>query len=196
MFINEKILKRLILKAYKGNGLYMSRSEGWYTLQGGYWSARIAVGCMPKELLAAMVECAGAIPAEGESWTADKEKNQLDLGVDFWQEIEGDGTELSITPLMIVSGGETALYRVLQFPGGTVMTFRQELVSAADPSRIDWDNDEGSLEGPYYDGGGGVYWETNHATWRVMECRITDCETLTGRLGEIPLRRDEAYEKR
>lgn len=195
MFINEKILKRLMLKAYKGNGLYMSRSEGWYTLQGGYWNARIAVGCMPKELLAAMVECAGVIPMEGESWTADKEKNQLDLGIDFWQEIESDGTELSITPVAIVSEGGT-LYRVLQFPGGTVMTFRSDLVSAADPSRIDRDNDEGSLEGPYYDGGGGVYWETNHAMWRVMECRITDCETLTSRLGEIPLRRDEAYEKR
>ena len=67
MFINEKILRRLMAKAYKGAGVYMGHFDGKYHIRGagGSWEALILDTVIPKPILSQMVECSGTIPEDG-----------------------------------------------------------------------------------------------------------------------------------
>ena len=106
MFIDEKILIRLMKKAQKGAGVYIGRWDGWYVIGGSYWKARIAVGCLPRTVAAAMVELSGSIPQEGEAWTADKEKNQMEA-FDIWETTDRTQSRLYVRPIWLAKPGGT-----------------------------------------------------------------------------------------
>ena len=194
MFINEKILKRLMVKAFKTNGLYMNKMNGWYMLKGSGWEAKIAEGCIGKEILSVIIKCSGAIPAEGEAWTADTEKLQLEA-FDQWPALPrpdvADAVE--VTPCAVLSPGGV-IYRILQHAEGGAISFRNDFIEAVDPTRLDRANQETSLLGPFSDKYSGVFWQTNQAVWHVCAMTPNRCDELLDRLGKIGLGYDEIEE--
>lgn len=190
MFINEKILTRLMKNAYKRNGVYMGREEGWYYLKGGYWDAKIAVGCMPRPILALMFEMCGAIPEEGEGWTSDHEKDQYELFLRGISVPEDRRVPMYLRRVALISRGGTAM-QVLQLDNDEVMYFRPELLAAADLASVDRSNGEEMIRGPYYDGENGAFWETNHAVWHILQVRDNDLEGIVKYLSERDLSIEE-----
>lgn len=189
MFINEKILIRRMKQAYKGSGVMMGREEGWYHIKGGYWYAKIAVGFVPRSILALMIEMSGAIPEEGECWTSDKEKDQYELYMTGIR-IQSNRYPMDKRRVALLSPGGKPL-RVLQREDNEILTFDEELVAAADPACLDRANDEGALEGPFYDQDGGCFWETKQAVWRIIQERYPELDTIAEHLGKIPLEIDD-----
>ena len=194
MFIDEKILKRLMMKAYKGNGLYMARYDGWYHLAAAFsasWEARIAVGCVPKTILGTMVECAGEIPGEGEGWTADKEKNQIEA-FDKWSipKLEDLTQTAAHTPVCVCSRGGM-IYRVMQLPNDSVICAPPDMLAAINPTCVDKDNGEDMIKGPFYDGRSGLIAYTNHALWHIGGGNPIDTDGIMDILSEQTLRYDE-----
>jgi hypothetical protein len=190
MFINEKILIRRMKQAYnKGSGVLMAREDGWYHLKAGYWYAKIAVGFLPRSILALMIEMSGVIPEEGEHWTSDKEKDQYELYLPALA-IPRNRYPMYKRRLALLSPGGKPL-RVLQLASNEIMTFDEELVAAADPACLDGANDEGTLEGPFYNEDGGCFWETKQAVWNITEERYPELDTIAEHLGKIPLEIDD-----
>lgn len=167
MFINQKILKRLMQRAYKGNGLYMANYDGYMYLSdpfAGTWAAKMAVGCVPKEILAMMVACAGRIPENGEGWTSDVEKDQIEAFLRY--EEPKHGSKADVTPLYMFSPGGVA-YRIVQLTNCSVLCVKPALLEAIDPASIDNNNEESMIEGPFYSGEDTLYARTNQATWVI-----------------------------
>lgn len=181
MFINEKILKKIMLKAYKGTGLYMGNYDGYYYLGEPFsssWEAKIAVGCVPKTILAMMVECAGEIPQEDEGWTTDKSTVQAEAFKKWSLEEPADPKLVVPTPLSIQSRGGV-LYRLAQLPHNNMLTaVHPALLQAIDPRCIDRQNEETMIEGPYYDGRRGIYAKTNQATFHIWTGNIPETDTI------------------
>lgn len=177
MFIDEKILRRLMAKAYKGAGVYMGHFDGKYHIRGagGSWEALIIDNVCPKTILSQMVECSGRIPEEGESWTADKEKDQMAM-YDQWPELTAR-TEILKTPVVIQSESGMPL-RVMQLPNEKVMLFREELVAAIDPTSVNTGQGEEMYQGPFYDGAHGIFAKTNHAVWHILESETRKLEKI------------------
>lgn len=196
MFINEKLLKKLMMKAYKGNGLYMARYDGYFYLSDAFsrmWSAKIAVGCMPKTILAAMVECAGEIPEEGEGWTSDTEKNQAEAFL-TWRlkeyQMEKPGGQMLFTPVMIQSRSGT-LFRILQMDDNQAFAVHPECLQAIDNRSVDRENEETNISGPFYDGDGGMYAFTNQAVWHVTLTAPLGTDEMIDTLSKQRLQYDE-----
>ena len=191
MFVNQSILKKLMKQAYKSNGLYMARYEGWYHLADQYrdWEVRIKVQAMPKTLLAAMVEYAGYIPEDGEAWTADKDKNQMAM-TSRW--LNYRAKEPIIKTPVIMQAERGWLYRVLQLPKEkTVLLVRHDLIEAIDPASIDRENGEEMISGPFYVGTDGILAATNFAEWHVVSRGVGKLSRISNLLEEGILRYDE-----
>lgn len=190
MFINEKVLIRLMKEAYKGTGVYIGRFDGWYVIAGGYWEARIAVGCASNKTLACIVELSGSLPGEHEAWTADKEKNQLEAFNKFEEfKREGHG-EMAIRRLVLLTPGGSGLAVLQQLEDNMVLTVKLDLVNAA-LGETDSKNGEEKRIGPVYDGSGGAYWYTNQAEWYVRQTRYDDLEDIISLLESAPLQLKE-----
>ena len=130
----------------------------------GTWAAKIAIGCVPKEILATMVACAGRIPEDGEGWTSDIEKDQYEAVLRYGE--PKPGSKADVTPVCVLSPGGT-MYRVVQLQNCSVLCVSPELLEAIDPASIDRENEEGMIEGPYYTEEDEIYAKTNHATWVI-----------------------------
>ena len=190
MFINKRILKRLMLKAYKGNGLYMGNYDGHIYLGEPFtasWMAKIAIGCVPREILATMVECAGEIPQPEESWTSDRDGSQREL-FQRWSEPHG-GTLADVTPVYVSSPGGD-LFRAVQMQNCKILYLRPEMLDAIDAGSIDRENQETMIEGPFYDGEGRLYARTNQATWLIRGWAPPRVQEITAALEEKELKFD------
>lgn len=191
MFINHKILKRLMQKAYKANGLYMANYDGYIYLSDPFtaaWQAEIAIGCVPKSILATMVECSGRLPEEGEGWTSDTEKDQMEA-YRRYTEPEHIG-QAKITPFFMASPGGT-VYRVVQAPDNHVVCLLQEYLDAIDPKSIDADNEETMIAGPFYGDGNMIYAKTDEATWVIRGGYPPRTEMIRSVLEQTDLSFDE-----
>ncbi|MBR4668416.1 MAG: hypothetical protein IKO76_06640 [Butyrivibrio sp.] len=69
MFVNEKVLKRLIKAAFKGMGLHIEHtSEGWLAMSGYMWNIEVDYQKLPNKIKAQIVELVGEIPSPGEGY--------------------------------------------------------------------------------------------------------------------------------
>ena len=199
MFINEKILRKLMIKAYKGNGLYMHRECGYYYLADEFnrsWEAKIAVGCVPKTIMGAMVECAGELPEDGEGWTSDKEKSQREAFLK-WGAPDPECQTLepvTLTPVLVMSPGGT-VYHVLQLPNDVTICVTPAMWNAIDAAAVDRANGEGMIKGPFYDGDRGIVAYTDQAVWHAHAGRPIRTDEVMDILSEHMLRYDDAEER-
>lgn len=191
MFINHKILKRLMQKAYKANGLYMANYDGYIYLSDpflGTWEAKIAIGCVPKSILATMVECSGRLPEEDEGWTSDTEKDQMEACRRYTEPVR-IGTA-KITPLYMTSPGGIA-YRIVQAPDNHVVCVNQELLNAIDPRSIDTGNEETMIAGPLFGEENVIFAKTDEATWVIRGGYPPRTEMIRSVLEQTDLSFDE-----
>ena len=62
MFIEERILKRLIKQAYKAAGLVLVNTGEDYIIEGSYWAIQVQKEHLPKKIKAAIIELTGELP--------------------------------------------------------------------------------------------------------------------------------------
>ena len=73
MFVDVKVLNRLIKTAYKTGGLHIEHTEsGWITISGFYWEVEVGDEELLNKLKAQLVELIGDIPGPGEAYMFEK----------------------------------------------------------------------------------------------------------------------------
>ena len=69
MFLNQKILNKLMKAACKG-GLTVARKEDWIYLAGRGWKAKIKESYMPNKTKGDLITLIGELPKNGECYVA------------------------------------------------------------------------------------------------------------------------------
>ena len=69
MFVDVKVLNRLIKTAYKSGGLHIEHTEsGWITISGFYWEVEVGDEELLNKVKAQLVELIGEIPGPGQAY--------------------------------------------------------------------------------------------------------------------------------
>lgn len=153
MFITTQGFKKLIKRAYKTRDLHIANDGLGYTIAGGYWRIWIKHNWIPKKELAAIIELAGELPAEGQAFAAYEEGNQYEI--EFPDERSAMAlaleceTMLEITPLTLrYATGQQA--RVLQRADtGEIILINDQFMDMITNKAIDNDKGESPAEGPF-----------------------------------------------
>lgn len=72
MFLDEKVVKKLMKEAYKTVGLRLGKSEDSMYIGGSYWEIEAKQKFLHKNVIAAIYELVGFLPEDGE-WFVQKE---------------------------------------------------------------------------------------------------------------------------
>lgn len=81
MFLNPKILKKLLKEAYKHRSLYLAcKTESLY-IAAGYWEMEFLKEYIPKETLGDIVALSGMLPEDGQRYQVLESGNQLETGL-------------------------------------------------------------------------------------------------------------------
>lgn len=115
MFLNQKILSKLMKEACKG-GLTVARKEDWIHLAGRGWKTTIKESHMPNK-------------------TKEIEEEEGFC----WSQVEGEMEELHVTSV-ILDGLLSRMQRVLQFEDGKIVTVNNMFVDIVDNTSIDENN--------------------------------------------------------
>lgn len=150
MFLARSGLRRLMRNAYKGGGLRIRNTGEGISITGSSWAVYFLAGEIPKETLGDLISMVGELPERGESYTADKNGNQMEIWDDTWQnamEIAGSGGEdLEITPVVVE--GFPYFMRILQDCNMQITLIDERMKDIVQPSLIDPDDDETLPDGP------------------------------------------------
>lgn len=146
MFLNQKILSKLMKEACKG-GLTVGREEDWIHLAGRGWKTIIKESNMPNKTKGDIVALLGKLPTSGECYRVTTKEIEEEEG--------------------LLSG----MQRVLQFEDGKIVTVNNMFVDIVDNTSIDEKNGEYSADGPF-DAGTEVYWENNVCIFWASKCTV------------------------
>lgn len=146
MFLNQKILSKLMKEACKG-GLTVGREEDWIHLAGRGWKNIIKESNMPNKTKGDIVALLGKLPTSGECYRVTTKEIEEEEG--------------------LLSG----MQRVLQFEDGKIVTVNNMFVDIVDNTSIDEKNGEYSADGPF-DAGTEVYWENNVCIFWASKCTV------------------------
>lgn len=167
MFLNQKILSKLMKEACKG-GLTVARKEDWIHLAGRGWKTTIKESHMPNKTKGDIVALLGKLPTSGECYTVTtKEIEEEEF---CWPQVEGEMEKLHVTRV-ILDGLLSEMQRVLQFEDGKIVTVNNMFVDIVDNISIDEKNVEYSADGPF-DAGTEVYWENNVCIFWASKCMV------------------------
>ena len=148
MFLTRSGIKRLMQNAYKGGGLRIRNDGQGISISGSSWAVYFLAGEIPKESLGDLISMVGELPERGESYTADKNGNQMEIWDDTWQnamEIAGSGGEdLEITPVVVE--GFPYFMRILQDCSMQITLIDERMKEIVQPSLIDSDGTHNLLD--------------------------------------------------
>ncbi len=153
MFLEKKILKRMMKKAFKTTGLRVGHSNdgvnaGVY-ISGVNWAVWLKDGFMPKEIKAAVIEICGELP-ENEQFIATKAGLQYETPDDLYnlpRRFTSCDTRLDITRFMRASTwGEI---RFLQREDLKVFALQNEFIELTEGRELD--ESEETPKGPVKD---------------------------------------------
>lgn len=153
MFITTQGFKKLIKQAYKTRDLHIANDGLGYTIAGSYWRIWIKHDWITKKELAAIIELAGELPAEGQAFAVYEEGNQYEI--EFPDErnameiVLECKTMLEITPLVLrYATGQQA--RVLQRADtGEITLINDQFTDMITNKAIDHDKGESPVDGPF-----------------------------------------------
>lgn len=76
MFVDPKEINKMIKTAYKGCGIQVSRTEGWYIITpGGFtWTLQAEVDELHNKIKACIMELGGALPEDGRTLKLHKDE--------------------------------------------------------------------------------------------------------------------------
>lgn len=192
MFLNPKILKKLMKEAYKRECLVIGKRDEQYYIQGGYWALICKKNFVPKTILAEIIELAGEIPEEGECFCAGKNGNQMQANP-MVAKVPVGSLKIRITRLILES--RRGVYqRVLQFEH-TKEVLLVDNVFMSLVSKIHCEFEEGETEpnGPFCNVERGVFWENNVMTLQVLFRVDDENEAVLKQLEMANLMPDEKY---
>lgn len=160
MFINEKVLNKLMKEAYKTGLVVAAREDGWIYIAGRYWEVEMSRRLIPKEILGNIISLIGELPDPGERYLATSEGNQLEIGKPMGITIEAyrEGP-LTITDTLQIGTCGT-VQRFLQDPGtGAIYLVNQAYINLS-KGTIDEEIGEYEPSDPFYCNTG-LLWQTN-----------------------------------
>lgn len=192
MFVNPKILKRLMKEAFKANYLIIGRNEDKMYIQGHYWRLLCDRKFVPKTIYAEIIELAGEIPDEGECFCAGKEGNQMQINpmtIDF----PGDAKEVAVTDLVLLHK-KGAAQRLLQFYSGRIVLISERIWAATIGSHNDEREGETPAEGPFCSLNHGVLWKNNTGSFQIVFREDEEHESMLRNMENVDLtERDEVF---
>lgn len=166
MFLNEKILNKLMKDAYKTNGLVLAQnSDDWIYIAGRFWEAEIKREYIPKQTLANIIALTGELPGPVERFRSDKNGNQYETGMPT-----SINTKPYIMGPLIVTdtlqiGTAGTLQRYLQDLNTGMLYLLNQVYINLSKGSIDEENGEYAPSDPFYSKLG-VLWQNN-------VCRMT-----------------------
>lgn len=189
MFVNTKILKSLMKEAYKCGGLKLAQTEERIYIAGNYWEMDVEKKYMPKQVMAQIIDLAGEIPDIGIRKryyrVNGKDESQDAEGTTVVEAIRDDVAE--VTSLLLIDQFGIA-NRILQLKNGLVIV-NNVFIVIADPESVDYDNEEWSIEGPFFEGKS-ILWQTNAARFRAWTKEVKGHERLLSELTMLDLSED------
>lgn len=189
MFLNPKILKKLLKEAYKHRSLYLAcKTESLY-IAAGYWEMEFLKEYIPKETLGDIVALSGMLPEDGQRYQVLESGNQLETGLPLEIKKYVDMRPTEVTNWLTVSSASRML-RVLQDASGETKLLDDTCVKAVDSSYCETEKGETAPATPTYNEWS-VVWENNVGKFRVMLHRMDeDKEGVLQQLGMVDLRRN------
>ncbi len=166
MFINTQIFKKLVKEAFNQGAMNLSRVGKDYIIHGNYWAISAKAEQFPNKEKAAVVELAGDMPAEGESFLLSKEEKQIIIGPAPWTKYLNDEPEefLYITQTIVQEKSNSGIIsRILQNDNMQITTVNEMFISMLNKNKKE---NETQIEGPYVVRGCdfGVFFRTNLCT--------------------------------
>lgn len=185
MFVNPKILKRLMKEAFKANSLIIGRKEDNMFIQGQYWQFLCDRKFVNKTIYAEIIELAGEIPDEGECFCAGKGGNQMQV---HSMEIPfpADAKEVAVTDFVLLHKTGVA-QRILQFQSGKTVVISEKILAATRGKHYDEEQGEHQAFGPFCNLGHGVLWKNNTGKFRVLFRQDDEHENLLEQLACVDL---------
>ena len=184
MFVKMSILKRLMKEAYK-TGLVLANNGEAIMIAGTYWQMEIKRALMPKELLAAIIELAGALPDAGERYICDKGGNQKEFGKPMEINPEGCEAEYIVTNVTLLSGTGTE-QRILQNYGtGDIELINEVFIDLIYKAEKDLSMPE--PEGPYCRPGMCVLWDNGLMRFKAYLRHDDENEEMLKELSNVDL---------
>lgn len=197
MFLNKKVLKRLMTQAYKVGLTVAMNNDGWLYLAGSYWEVSIKKDFIPKETLGDIIALVGELPAPGERFSSSKEGNKMEFGSRLEVDLEPfkNMDVLTVTNMLLV-GTEGTLQRILQDDeDGDIYAVNNVFIGIINNAEIMEHKGEYAVSAPFYDKRWGILWMNNvcrlHAQFRMDRKNDKVFEALRG-LDITPEVKDEA----
>lgn len=167
MFLDPKILRKLLKQAYK-TGLIVAREDNRIYLSGGYWEAEILKDYIPKETMGDLISLIGELPEEGTRISATKEGNQYEIEMPMGIQVEAEDEELEISNCLLLGCGGV-VQRLLQDTSGKVYACSNVYISIINNGWVEESKGEYVVINPYR-ANNGLMWQNNvckfHAYFR------------------------------
>ena len=185
MFVNPKILKRLMKEAFKANSLIIGRKEDDMFIQGQYWQFLCDRKFVQKTIYAEIIELSGEIPEEGECFCAGKNGNKMQV---HSMEIPFpiNAKEVAVTDFVLLHKTGVA-QRIIQFQSGETVLINEKLLAATRGKHYEEEQGEHEALGPYCTLEHGVLWKNNTGKFRILFRQDDEHESVLKHLESVDL---------
>ncbi|MBR2256510.1 MAG: hypothetical protein IJ899_04045 [Blautia sp.] len=157
MFYKESVLNKLTKQSFKGAGVHIGKTEsGWLYVAGGSWCVCHDSQNIPPEYLGDLIKVVKNIPATGEAARVCKDGKHRSTQIEMifphnvLPERFGDQVETATrcTPMNILVEIQDKKYRMVD-AGPEAYLVQDIYCQVPDPEKIDYDNGETEIQGPY-----------------------------------------------
>ena len=205
MFLKRNVLKALMTRAYKGNGLRVRNDGAGLTIAGAKWAVYFLHGDMPKETMGDLISLVGELPSRHEMYTADKNGNQMEIYDDGLMSPMDMVLNKELAAVPLTACGVIGILRAKE--SGEIIPVPAVMLEMIDYSKVDDDEekpagifgDKTFVEGLFYNA---ACWQNDRMAFAIGEMRIEnpvakdimkDLESLPFR-SEVPDAEDQAGE--
>lgn len=188
MFLNHKILRKLLKDAYKREKLSLACETGKLYIAAGYWEMEFLKEYIPNETLGDIISFSRTLPEDGQRYQILDSGNQLEIGLPRQIEECKNAHPTEVTNWLNVSDTGRIL-RVLQDASGETRLVDDICVKMVDGNYCERTKGEEAPTSPTYDEHF-VMWKNNIGKFRVLLHLDEEKEETLKQLGMIDLRRN------
>lgn len=200
MFLQKRILKRLMTEAYKYRLIVAMSEDDWLYLAGSYWEVNIKKEYIPKETMGDIIALIGELPEPGERFSATKEGNQMEF--DETRQIDvapfKRNEPLAITNVFLAGNGGTLLRLLQDAETGQVFAVNNVFVDIVNNSECMKEKGEYLIDEPFYNVNAGILWKNNVCMLRAGFRKDTKNENVMNQmqgLDIIPIGKENTDEE-
>lgn len=159
--------KKLIKEAWSGSGFTIGNKKGILMIEGNYWIINAKIKMMPNSMKAAIIECSGELPAEGEVFECCKgEENQQVLDFTTESDLEESwpndtSRNVCARRVSINQNRYDVPSRVYQFKDRSITLISDIFTALINNAYVEHEKGETTVGIPVADKFGNVYWRNN-----------------------------------